>query len=75
MMIDWVLIFTRDLALAVWLGGLIVIDFVETPARFRVWAINRNQVVAVGRKVFAAPKARSYNARTTCVGTSDVALR
>lgn len=53
-MIGWMLIFARDLALAVWLGGLIVIDFVETPARFRVRAINRNQVVAVGREVFAA---------------------
>lgn len=27
---DWVLTFARDLAMAVWLGGLIVIDFVET---------------------------------------------
>jgi uncharacterized membrane protein len=53
-LLDWVLTFARDLALAVWLGGLIVIDFVETPARFRVAAINRNQVVAVGREVFAA---------------------
>ena len=53
-MIDWVLMFMRDLALAVWLGGLIVIDFVETPARFRVTALDRNQVVAVGREVFAA---------------------
>ena len=54
MTIDWVLMFARDLALAVWLGGLLVIDFVETPARFRVKAIDRNQVVAVGREVFAA---------------------
>jgi uncharacterized membrane protein len=54
MTIDWVLIFVRDLSLALWLGGLIVIDFVETPARFRVKAINRNQVAAVGREVFAA---------------------
>lgn len=54
MTIDWLLIFARDLALVVWLGGLIVIDFVETPARFRVAEINRNQVVAVGRAVFAA---------------------
>ena len=53
-MIDWALTFARDLALAVWLGGLFVIDFVETPARFRSPAINRNQVVAVGREVFAA---------------------
>jgi uncharacterized membrane protein len=53
-MTDWLLIFARDLALAVWLGGLIVIDFVETPARFRARAVNRNQVAAVGREVFAA---------------------
>ena len=53
-MVDWVLTFARDLALAVWLGGLIVIDFVETPARFRVPVVNRNQVTAVGREVFAA---------------------
>jgi uncharacterized membrane protein len=54
MMIEWLLLFARELALAVWLGGLIVIDCVETPARFRVTAIDRNQVVAVGREVFAA---------------------
>jgi uncharacterized membrane protein len=54
MTIDWVFIFVRDLSLALWLGGLIVIDFVETPARFRVKAVNRNQVAAVGREVFAA---------------------
>ncbi len=54
MSIDWLLIFARDLALAVWLGGLIVIDFVEAPAKFRVAEINRNQAVAVGRAVFAA---------------------
>jgi len=52
-MVDWALTFARDLALAVWLGGLIVIDFVETPARFRVGGISRNQVVAIGRAVFA----------------------
>ena len=53
-MIEWILLFTRDLALVVWLGGLIVIDFVETPAKFRTPEINRNQAVAVGRRVFAA---------------------
>ena len=53
-MIEWILLFTRDLALVVWLGGLIVIDFVETPAKFRTPEINRNQAVAVGREVFAA---------------------
>ena len=51
---DWILAFVRDLALAVWLGGLIVIDFVEAPVKFKVAAINRNQAVAVGRAVFAA---------------------
>lgn len=54
MMLDWLLQFTRDFALAVWLGGLVVIDFVEAPAKFRVAEINRNQAVAVGRAVFAA---------------------
>jgi uncharacterized membrane protein len=53
-MIEWILEFTRDLAFIVWLGGLIVIDFVETPAKFRTPEINRNQAVAVGRQVFAA---------------------
>lgn len=54
MSIDWLLVFIRDFALALWLGGLIVIDFVEAPAKFRVAEINRNQAVAVGRAVFAA---------------------
>lgn len=54
-MINWVLIFARDLVLAVWLGGLIVIDFVETPARFRAQAINRNQVVAIARTLIDTP--------------------
>ncbi|MBX5478804.1 MAG: DUF4149 domain-containing protein [Pyrinomonas methylaliphatogenes] len=53
-MFDWGLIFLRDLALAVWLGGLIVIDLIEAPIRFRVPEINRNQSVAIGRRVFAA---------------------
>lgn len=66
---DWALTFARDLALAVWLGGLIVIDLVETPARFRVQSLNRNQVVAVGREVFAA-----FNRMETIVGGALVAL-
>ncbi|HEV2707793.1 MAG TPA: DUF4149 domain-containing protein [Pyrinomonadaceae bacterium] len=69
MIIDWMLIFARDLALALWLGGLIVIDFVETPARFRVPVINRNQVVAVGREVFAA-----LNRMETLVGALLIAV-
>src|SRR4051812_20828498 len=68
-MYEWTLVFARDCALAVWLGGLIVIDFVETPARFRVPAINRNQVVAVGQEVFAA-----FNRMETVVGALLLAL-
>jgi uncharacterized membrane protein len=67
-MSDWLLTFARDLALAVWLGGLIVIDFVETPARFRVPGLNRNQVVAVGREVFGA-----FNRTEVFVGAPLVA--
>jgi uncharacterized membrane protein len=65
---DFVLTFARDLALAVWLGGLIVIDFVETPARFRVQGLSRNQIVAVGRAVFAA-----FNRTEVLVGALLVA--
>jgi len=54
MMIDWFLVFLRDLALIAWLGGLAVIDFLEAPIRFRVPEIDRNQSVAIGRRVFAA---------------------
>jgi uncharacterized membrane protein len=61
------LTFARDLALAVWLGGLLIIDLVETPARFRVRAIDRNQVVAVGREVFAA-----FNRAEAVVGAALV---
>ncbi|HJR08136.1 MAG TPA: DUF4149 domain-containing protein [Pyrinomonadaceae bacterium] len=68
-MIEWLLMFARELALAVWLGGLIVIDFVETPARFRVTAIDRNQVVAVGREVFAA-----FNRAEMFIGAALVAV-
>src|SRR5215210_7438440 len=68
MMVDWALTFARDLSLAVWLGGLIVIDFVETPARFRVPGLSRNQVVAVGREVFAA-----FNRTETVAGAALVA--
>jgi hypothetical protein len=73
-MTDWLLIFARDLALAVWLGGLIVIDFVETPARFRVKAINRNQVVAAGREVFAAVNRMEAFVGALLVGVSALLL-
>lgn len=42
------------LSQALWTGGLVAIDLVETPARFRAPGLDRNQVGAVGRSVFAA---------------------
>lgn len=42
------------LSQALWTGGLVAIDVVETPARFRAERLDRNQVGAVGRAVFAA---------------------
>lgn len=42
------------LAQALWTGGLVAIDAVETPARFRSEGLDRNQIGAVGRHVFAA---------------------
>jgi uncharacterized membrane protein len=53
-MLDWILLFLTDLNIAIWLGGLIVIDLIEAPARFRTPGLDRNQIVAVGRQVFAA---------------------
>jgi hypothetical protein len=44
----------RRLALALWVGGLVAIDFVETPVRFGTKEVDRNQIVAIGRRVFAA---------------------
>jgi uncharacterized membrane protein len=53
-MFDWILLFVRDLNFTIWLGGLIVLDCIEAPARFRTPELDRNQIVAVGRQVFAA---------------------
>ena len=50
------MLFARLLLVAalVWLGGLVAIDFVETPARFRTSSLTRNQITQVGRSVFVA---------------------
>lgn len=40
--------------LALWVGGLVAIDIVEAPARFRTPGLERKQITAVGRTVFAA---------------------
>jgi uncharacterized membrane protein len=53
-MTDWFLLLFRDLCFTIWLGGLIAIDCIEAPARFRTPELTRAQLVAVGRQVFAA---------------------
>ena len=42
------------ITVGLWVGGLVAIDFVETPARFRATDLDRNQIIAMGRRVFAA---------------------
>ncbi len=42
------------LAQALWTGGIVAIDAVETPARFRAPGLDRNEIGAVGRVVFRA---------------------
>ncbi|MGH2410091.1 MAG: hypothetical protein ACRDGS_06925, partial [Chloroflexota bacterium] len=44
----------RRLLLALWVGGLVAIDLMETPTRFAVKEVDRNQIIAIGRRVFAA---------------------
>lgn len=44
----------RRLLLGLWVGGLATIDLVETPTRFAVKEVERNQIIAIGRRVFAA---------------------
>jgi uncharacterized protein DUF4149 len=44
----------RRVLLSLWVGGLATIDLVETPTRFTVKEVNRNQTIAIGRRVFAA---------------------
>jgi len=44
----------RRLLLALWVGGLATIDLVETPTRFATKEVERNQIIAIGRRVFAA---------------------
>jgi uncharacterized membrane protein len=53
-MFDSILKYAIRLLLALWLGGVFIIAFVEAPAKFRATELDRNQIVAVGRQVFAA---------------------
>lgn len=41
----------RTLALALWIGGMAALDFVEAPLRFGSAIIDRNQAVALGQVV------------------------
>jgi uncharacterized protein DUF4149 len=43
----------RILALALWLGGTAVLDFIEAPLRFASGVITRNQAVALGQLVIS----------------------
>ncbi len=38
---------------AFWLGGLIALDLIEAPAKFRIQGLDRNTAVELGRAVFA----------------------
>ena len=43
----------RTLAIALWVGGMAALDFIDAPLRFSTSAISRNQAVALGQAVFA----------------------
>ena len=43
----------RILALALWIGGMAAIDFIEAPLRFGSGVITRNQAVALGQLVIS----------------------
>lgn len=42
----------RTLAVALWVGGMAALDFIDAPLRFATPAISRNQAVALGQAVF-----------------------
>lgn len=50
---NWLLLFIREICLALWIGGLVVIDFIETPIRFRTPEISKEQATAIGSRLFA----------------------
>ncbi|HLW60422.1 MAG TPA: hypothetical protein VKV57_10945 [bacterium] len=49
-MANWAAVI-RVLALAVWIGGMVSLDFIEAPLRFGSGVITRNQAVALGQLV------------------------
>ena len=42
----------RALAVALWVGGMAALDFIDAPLRFTTPALTRNQAVALGQAVF-----------------------
>lgn len=42
----------RTLAVALWIGGMAALDFVDAPLRFATPGLSRNQAVALGQAVF-----------------------
>lgn len=43
----------RTIAIALWVGGMAALDFIDAPLRFTTPGISRNQAVAMGQVVFA----------------------
>ncbi|HET7265382.1 MAG TPA: DUF4149 domain-containing protein [bacterium] len=43
----------RTVAVALWIGGMAALDFIDAPLRFATPALTRNQAVALGQAVFA----------------------
>lgn len=46
------LIFIREICLAIWFGGLVAIDAIETPIRIGTREVTRQQATAIGGRVF-----------------------
>src|ERR1041384_7233716 len=46
------LIFLREICLAIWFGGLVAIDVIETPIRIRTREVTLQQATAIGGRVF-----------------------
>jgi uncharacterized membrane protein len=42
----------RTLAVALWIGGMAALDFVDAPLRFATPALSRNQAVVLGQAIF-----------------------
>jgi uncharacterized membrane protein len=45
-------VFIREICLAIWFGGLIAIDLIETPVRITTPDISKERLTAIGGRVF-----------------------